>query len=287
MKVEDVKNLFQRVARASALGETMVCIQAHNDDFDISLSGIAREYDTVIIVTVTDVGTGHYELAMEQKLFPCDGKVNKVWISPEGHEWTHDFHSPSLSDHRIRTMEKRYDHYQYISVRPDTRVPDVITYNASLSIQLEYMRQVSQEIAKKLQDLKVTDYDLFIHDPELPEHLDHEFSGLIGSRVNRLVPSRRLFYFYVYTVFRLPNYMLARVEEHLDHKKDIFSRIWEKEDLPLMMWDKDPAEDDYKYFRNELIMTPGSQEVGPVLIPRRIWTPFFKLLRKIRIYLGL
>jgi hypothetical protein len=287
MKVEAVKNLFQRVARASALGETMVCIQAHNDDFDISLSGIAREYDTVIIVTVTDVGTGHYELAREQELIPCDGEVNKAWISPEGHEWTQDFHSLSLSDHRIRTMEERYNHYQYISVRPDTRVPDVITYNASLEIQLEYLRQVSQEIAIKLQDLKVTDYDLFIHDPELPEHLDHEFSGLIGSRVNRLVPSRRLFYFYVYTVFRLPRYMLARVEEHLDHKTDIFSRIWEKEDLPLRMWDKDPAEDDDKYFRNELIMTAVPQKVGEVLIPRRIWTPLFKLLRKIRIYLGL
>ena len=77
-----------------------------------------------------------------------------------------------------------------------------------------------------------------------------------------------------------------RVEEHLDHKKDIFSRIWEKEDLPLMMWDKDSAEDDDKYFRNELIMIAGPREVGEVLIPRRLWTPLFKLLRKIRIYLG-
>jgi hypothetical protein len=59
-----VKEKYQRVVQASIFGEIMVCIQAHNDDFDLSLSGIAREYDTVIIVTVTDAGTGHYLLVM-------------------------------------------------------------------------------------------------------------------------------------------------------------------------------------------------------------------------------
>jgi hypothetical protein len=262
----------------------MVCIQAHNDDFDISLSGIAREYDTVIIVTVTDVGRGHYDFAKLQGLIPDDGVVNKTWKSPEGHEWIQDFHSLSLSDYRIRNMEERYDHYRYISVRPDTRVPDAITYNASIKIQLEYLRQVSVELTRKLQDLNVTDYDLFIHDPELPEHLDHEFSGLIGYKVNIHVPPRRLFYFYVYTVIPLPRYMLARVEDHLDHKKDIFSRVWENEFLPLRMWNKDPTGADL-FFRNELI-TAGTQEVGEVLIKRSPWTPLLKLLRRIRILLG-
>jgi hypothetical protein len=284
MKVDDVKKFFQRVARASVLGETMVCIQAHNDDFDISLSGIAREYDTVIIVTVTDVGRGHYDIAKAQGLISDDGVINQSWKSPEGHEWVQDFHSLNLSEYRIRNMEERYNHYRYISVRPDTRVPDAITYNASIKIQREYLRQVSAELTRKLQDLNVTDYDLFIHDPELPEHLDHEFSGLIGYKVNIDVPPRRLFYFYVYTVISLPRYMLARVEEHLDHKKDIFSRVWENEFLPLRMWNKDPTGADL-FFRNELI-TASTQEVGEVLIKRSPWTPLLKLLRRIRILLG-
>jgi hypothetical protein len=150
MRVDDVKNLLKRVARTSVLGETMVCIQAHNDDFDISLSGIAREYDTVIIVTVTDVGRGHYDLAKVQGHILDDGVVNKTLKSPEGHEWIQDFHSLSLSNYRIKIMEERYDHYRYISVRPDTRVPDAITYNASIKIQREYLRQVSHEVARKL-----------------------------------------------------------------------------------------------------------------------------------------
>ena len=285
MRVDDVKILLKRVVRASVLGETMVCIQAHNDDFDISLSGIAREYDTVIIVTVTDVGRGHYDLAKAQGHILDDGVVNKTLKSPEGHEWIQDFHSLSLSNYRIRIMEERYDHYRYISLRPDTRVPDAITYNASFEIQREYLRQVSHEVARKLQNLNVTDYDLFIHDPELPEHLDHEFSGVIGSRVNGLVPSRRLFYFYVYTVLRLRRYMLACVEEHLDHKNGLFSRVWEIEDLPLRMWRKDPTGDD-EYYRNELLISAGDQEVGEVLLKRRWWTPLLKMLRRIRILLG-
>jgi hypothetical protein len=281
-----VKEKYQRVVQASVFGEIMVCIQAHNDDFDLSLSGIAREYDTVIIVTVTDAGTGHYLLAMEEELFPDDGVVNKTWTSPDGHEWTQDFHSHNLSDYRIRTMEERYNQYQYISVRPDTRVPDVITYNASLEIQLEYLKQVSKEIVTKLQDLGIIDYDLFIHDPDLPEHLDHEFTGIIGTRVNMLLPSRRLFYFYVYTAFRLPRYKLARVDKYLDHKKELFSRIWENEDLPLQYWFKDPDQEDNKHFRNELI-TRAREEEDDVVLPRPFWVLFFRLLRNLRILLKL
>ena len=72
------------------------------------------------------------------------------------------------------------------------------------------------------------------------------------------------------------------VEEHLDHKKELFSRVWENEVLPLRMWNKDPAEDD-TYFRNELIMAAGPQEMGEVLIKRSPWTLPLKLLRRIRI----
>ena len=281
-----VKEKYQKVLQASVLGETMVCIQAHNDDFDLSLSGIAREYDTVIIVTVTDGGTGHYLLAMEEELFPDDGVINKTWTSPYGHKWIQDFHSFNLSDFRIKTMENRYNQYQYVSIRPDTRVPDVITYNASLEIQLEYLKQVSKEIATKLQILGIIDYDLFIHDPELPEHLDHEFAGIIGTRVYMLFPSRRLFYFYVYTAIRLPRYKLARVDKHLDHKKELFSNIWENKDLPLQYWYKDPDQEENKYFRNELL-SPAKEEVDDVLLPRSFLVLFFRLLRKLRILLNL
>ena len=120
----------------------MVCIQAHNDDFDISLSGIARKYDKVIIVTVMDSGTGHYDLARAQGLIPDDMVLNQHWTSPDGNDWTQDYHSESLSEYRIGIMEDRYDYYQYTSIRPDIRVPDAITYNASLDIQREYLRQV-------------------------------------------------------------------------------------------------------------------------------------------------
>jgi hypothetical protein len=282
MKLEDVRKVFQRVSQEKLFGETMVCIQAHNDDFDISLSGLAREYDNVLILTVTDAGTGHYIYAEEQGHIPDNGEVNKTWISPEGHEWNQTFHSLGLSNFRIRNMEDRYEHYGYISVRPDTRVPDAITYDASLGIQLEYMRQVSLELAGKLQDLGVKDYDLFIHDPELPEHLDHQLCGLIGSRVNELVPSRRLFYFYVYTVLRLPRYLRAYVEVHLEHKKELFSRVWENEFLPLKMWKKEPND---VFFRNELIM-PANPLVGDILVKRSPLTLLFKLLRRVRIFLG-
>ncbi len=80
--------------------------------------------------------------------------------------------------------------------------------------------------------------------------------------------------------------MLACVEEHLDHKKDLFSRVWENEDLPLRMWRKDPTGYD-KFFRNELIISAGDQEVGEVLLKRRWWTPLLKLLRRIRILIGI
>jgi hypothetical protein len=270
---------------SSRLADTMVCIQAHNDDFDISLSGIAREYKTVIIVTVTDVGKGHYLSAVEQGKIPDDGVVNKTWISPEEQKWTQDFHSLSLSNYRIRIMEERYNHYRYNSVRPDTRVPDAITYDADIGIQLEYIRQVSLEIANKLKDLNINDYDLFIHDPEIPEHLDHQFSGLIGSKVYRLLPSRRLFYYYVYTVMKLIGYRAINVEEHLDHKRELFSKVWENEFLPLRMWNKDPAGPD-TYFRNELIETADPHLLRGVLIKRSPWYPILRLLRRIRILLG-
>ena len=262
----------------------MVCIQAHNDDFDISLSGIARKYDTVIIVTVMDSGTGHYDFARQQGLIPDDMVVNQSWISPEGNEWTQDFHSESLSEYRIGIMEDRYDHFQYTSIRPDIRVPDAITYNASLEIQHEYLRHVGQEIATKLQAQDIADYDLFIHDPELPDHLDHELSGKIGSTVCRLFPPRSIYYFYVYTIDKLPNYEKINVEEHLDHKNELFSMVWEREDLPMQMWKKYPPDFD-EFFRDEVLITGDKLDEGD--IEWSWWLPILIWLRKVRIWLGI
>jgi hypothetical protein len=251
--------------------DTMVVLQAHNDDFDISLSGLSLEYDDVIIFTITDVGRGHYDQAVSHGLIVPDLLENATNYSPSGKIWNSTVHSDNLSKFRLGTMNERYDRYNWTSYV--IGFPDFMGEDCPSSLQEEYLIFAGVAICDMLDNL--SDIDLYIHDPFCCEHMDHRFTGRIGAYVYRRVDIDQLFYYYVYTDCPLKDgYFEILVDT--DFKLELFSEIWELQFLPLEEWRKNPCGDDY-YFKHEIVREISLDVVGGELDDCEIFPRYFVL----------
>jgi hypothetical protein len=257
----------------------MVVVQAHDDDFDLSLSGqaITRKQGgwAVIIVTVTDVAVGHYNYAVEDNFIEPDAAINSTVEAPDGRSYLRPFYSNNLRDLRLNAMKERYTRRGFISIQPDTLVPDRVLRMPS-SIQEVYYDTAESELLKKLNDklgelrglsipLIVPSTRLhilfYVHDPTVCEHEDHVFAGMLGMDLYEGLDidlgDSELRYYYAYTgEYVLEGYVAVSVSDAYDLKFQLFEEVWqfgEPELRGLMStWHKNPWSGDDYWFQHEL-----------------------------------
>ena len=115
---------------AEPLYGAVVVVQAHNDDFDLSVSGIALSYQQkgskIIVVTLTDCGADQvtYTQLTSSGIITADGLYDTTLVAPDGETWVHPFHSLSLSHFRISRMAVRYQEFGFTLIQPDNLLPD-------------------------------------------------------------------------------------------------------------------------------------------------------------------
>jgi len=172
-------------------------------------------------------------------------------------------------------MNERYARRGFISIQPDTLVPDRMRRIPS-SVQKPYYDTAKSELLKKLNDklgeLKGLSIPLispstrlhivfYVHDPTVNEHEDHVFAGMLGMDLYKGLDidlgDSELRYYYVYTGDNvLEGYTAVNVSDVLDLKLQLFEEVWEfgNPELRGLMskWQKNPWSGDDYWLQHEL-----------------------------------
>ena len=232
---------------ANHISEVMIVIQAHTDDFDLALSGIAMDFrdagGTVIICTVTDCGVGHYYYGIDSGAYEHDRQRNKT-VYAGGTSYIRPFYSKNCQKCRLEHMRERYKEYGFIPLTPRTKVPDMIEliYDANPEnvvgkVMRYYARNAEydlyRELGNELQRYKNVEITFYTHDPTYPEIPDHMFVGKIGEQVyRRLKYDKNLYYYYVYRSNSdvRKKYKVINMKHRIDDKRTLLNKVWESGD---------------------------------------------------------
>lgn len=249
----------------------MIVVEAHSDDLDLSLSGIALQVQKaggqIIVIELTDCAADNasYIFALSKGYIKPDAIINGTVTAPNDETYTRAWYSENLGVLRIDNMTARYKLFGFSLIRPDTVMPDAV-WEAPQSVQNAYIAAARQEVTDKLNqqlNLLLAEYkqysiQFYCHDPKVMEHGDHAIAGQIGDSVflNITIPLKAEKYYYAYTNVPLrQDYVRVDISSVLVQKMALYNSVYEFADPNLHSaieaWAKDPYGNNY-YFVHEI-----------------------------------